>query len=407
MMSGSAPHVRRSSTGWLTLTHSEHFPNPFTQFFEPGDVLSPEHIITMVGERFISRQQDASRDSLASKLAVVVHDITKMRVDAIISPAHENLIYVGPSQLIGSVQQAGGPDLVNACRRLGRCSKGDAVATPGFKLPSTSVIHVVGPDHSEPFDEQKRILASCYRRAFLVAVQNGSRTIAIPDLSSLRAEITREEAARIATDEALLFIRNQSGAAVDLIVFCLLKRKLFDAYCRSLTERLHLHRHLTALVPREDDDLTESLLSTPAGTSSTSAVASQQEEWGGGSTSSYRTPWFCCRCRARPLVTSRCLVCYHDQCSTCSEGSPMRKLSLPPCLWLCELWTPNMKMLSRQQWTKKRDTTAADANQAPLRIPHERLSIDTLKYYDIPFHLTDDEVSPFRRPSATYERAIN
>ncbi len=110
-------------------------------------------------------------------------DITTLTVDAIVNAANSRLIPGGGVD--GAINKAAGPELANAMMTIGRCSTGEAVITPGFKLRATHVIHTVAPifaQHKEA--DVWRLLANCYRNSLALAAQHAVESIAFPSLGT-------------------------------------------------------------------------------------------------------------------------------------------------------------------------------------------------------------------------------
>jgi O-acetyl-ADP-ribose deacetylase (regulator of RNase III) len=133
---------------------------------------------------------------MAGRMTVVQGDITKQEVDAIVNAANERLL--GGGGVDGAIHRAAGPELKEECRKVGGCPTGEARITNGYRLPARHVIHTVGPvwhggDRGEP-----EKLASCYRSALRLAVENGARTVAFPGISTGVYGYPLEDATRLA-----------------------------------------------------------------------------------------------------------------------------------------------------------------------------------------------------------------
>jgi O-acetyl-ADP-ribose deacetylase (regulator of RNase III) len=119
-------------------------------------------------------------------IELVLGDITRQEVDAIVNAANSTLL--GGGGVDGAIHRAGGPAILEECIAIraerGECPTGEAVLTGGGRLPARHVIHAVGPvwrggDQGEP-----ELLASCYRNSLRIAAENGFRTVAFPSIST-------------------------------------------------------------------------------------------------------------------------------------------------------------------------------------------------------------------------------
>jgi O-acetyl-ADP-ribose deacetylase len=110
-------------------------------------------------------------------------DITLQRVDAIVNAANRQL--AGGGGVDGAIHRAAGAaELQTACRAIGSCPPGQAVATDGFNLPARWIIHTVGPVWRGGDQHEADTLASCYRSCLAVADHLGARSLAFPAIAT-------------------------------------------------------------------------------------------------------------------------------------------------------------------------------------------------------------------------------
>src|SRR4051812_25566778 len=121
---------------------------------------------------------------MKDSIGVVEGDITKLKVDAIVTAANERML--GGGGVDGAIHRAAGPGLYEECKNVPevspgvRCPTGEARITGGYELPAKHVIHTVGPVWHGGNDHEEEKLAACYRNSLELAVANGVKTIAFP-----------------------------------------------------------------------------------------------------------------------------------------------------------------------------------------------------------------------------------
>ena len=159
------------------------------------------------------------------KVRIVIADITKQEVDAIVNAA--NVQCLGGNGVDGAIHRAAGPALLAECLKLPevrpgvRCPVGNAVITGAGNLPCKFVIHTVGPDcrRVTDSDEQDRLLASAYRESLKLAKQNGIKSIAFPSISTGIYCFPLSRAAKIVAGVVGEFLANESDMSVTMCIF--------------------------------------------------------------------------------------------------------------------------------------------------------------------------------------------
>ena len=167
-------------------------------------------------------------------IELVLGDITRQRVDAIINAANTSLL--GGGGVDGAIHRAAGARLLEACRKIGGCPTGEARITPGFNLPATYVIHTVGPIWRGGTHDEDHLLASCYRKSMRLAHENGVRSIAFPSISTGIYQFPLERAVTIAVGE--LRDAAERYPEIKVIRVVAFSRETWNAYEREMKESI-------------------------------------------------------------------------------------------------------------------------------------------------------------------------
>ncbi|MBI5788026.1 MAG: O-acetyl-ADP-ribose deacetylase [Candidatus Schekmanbacteria bacterium] len=169
------------------------------------------------------------------KIRIIQGDITGLSVDAVVNAANNSLL--GGGGVDGAIHRAAGPKLLEECRTLKGCPTGEAKITKGYNLPAKHVIHTVGPVWSGGNQKEPEKLRSCYRRCFVVAAENGIKTIAFPSVSTGIYGYPIKKAVAIAVDTARQCLADYPE--IDQVVFVLFSLKDYHIY-KAYLDKLNL-----------------------------------------------------------------------------------------------------------------------------------------------------------------------
>lgn len=147
---------------------------------------------------------------LNGRLIVKVGDLTQEHVDAIVNAANSALL--GGGGVDGAIHRAGGPAIVEECRRIRATTHpeglptGEAVITRGGDLKARHVIHTVGPIYGEHGGREAEFLAACYRNSLKLAVENDLSSVAFPSISTGVYGYPKNEAAKVSSNAIVEFL---------------------------------------------------------------------------------------------------------------------------------------------------------------------------------------------------------
>ena len=141
------------------------------------------------------------------KINLIKGDITKLKVDAIVNAANTSLL--GGGGVDGAIHRAGGPEILEACRKIrnrqGGCKVGEAVYTTAGNMDAKYVIHTVGPRYNNGNSNEKMLLTNCYINSLTIAEELNVRSIAFPNISTGIYGYPKQEAAEVSIATATKF----------------------------------------------------------------------------------------------------------------------------------------------------------------------------------------------------------
>ena len=155
-------------------------------------------------------------ETYMKEIKIVVGDITKLEVDAIVNAANKTLL--GGGGVDGAIHRAAGSGLLKECMTLGGCETGQSKMTDAYNLPCKKVIHTVGPIWYGGNNHERELLASCYDTAMKLAEENKLENIAFSCISTGVYGFPKAEAAIIA--KRVLTEHLQNGYDGEIIVCC-------------------------------------------------------------------------------------------------------------------------------------------------------------------------------------------
>ncbi|KAL8797299.1 MAG: hypothetical protein Q9195_000453 [Heterodermia aff. obscurata] len=180
--------------------------------------------------------------SFNSRLSLIRTSITDLQVTSIVNAANESLL--GGGGVDGAIHRAAGRSLLAECRTLGGCNTGSAKLTSAYALPSSYIIHAVGPVYSfvkkqAPYLPAE-LLHGCYKTSLQLAASKGG-SLAFSCLSTGVYGYPSREAAEVALEvvrEWLVSDRDDGyeggkegeGKGLERIIFCCFEAKDERAY---------------------------------------------------------------------------------------------------------------------------------------------------------------------------------
>lgn len=165
------------------------------------------------------------------RIELLVGDITKIPVDAIVNAANASL--AGGGGVDGAIHRAGGPSLMRELDQIreaeGGCPTGSAVVTGAGRLPAQYVFHAVGPVYRDGTHGEPELLRSCYITCLNLAAERNLTSISFPSISTGVYGYPIREAAAIALETVRRWL-NDPGASVRIIKLVQFSQQDHDVY---------------------------------------------------------------------------------------------------------------------------------------------------------------------------------
>jgi O-acetyl-ADP-ribose deacetylase len=162
---------------------------------------------------------------LDGRVRVIVGDITREDVDAIVNAANSTLM--GGGGVDGAIHRVGGAQILEECREIRRTQlpdglpTGEAVITSGGLLPARYVIHTVGPIYGRHYGNEAELLASCYENSLRLAAQYELTSITFPSISTGAFGYPKAGAAADASRAIASFLKSETSISQVRLIFFL------------------------------------------------------------------------------------------------------------------------------------------------------------------------------------------
>ena len=165
----------------------------------------------------------------SSFLELVEGDITKQDTESIANAANKSLAGGGVD---GAIHRAGGPTIMDECRKIGGCPTGEARLTTGGNLLAKHVFHAVGPIYRGGAYGEPELLKNAYLSCLKLASENAIKSIAFPSISTGVYGYPIEDAAKIALATVIDYLKTHQK--INLVRFVLFGSDAYSKYEKVL-----------------------------------------------------------------------------------------------------------------------------------------------------------------------------
>jgi len=170
-------------------------------------------------------------------IEVIIGDITKLEIEAIVNPANSLMIMGGG--VAGAIKRAGGEEIEKEAMKQAPVPIGEAIITKAGKLRAKYVIHAPTMERPAMRTNTDKVRAAT-KAALKKANEQGISEIALPGMGTGVGGLDFE----IAADTMVLAIKEHidSGTKIKKVVLVALQNELGTAFCKAI-EKILLTTH--------------------------------------------------------------------------------------------------------------------------------------------------------------------
>jgi O-acetyl-ADP-ribose deacetylase len=174
--------------------------------------------------------EDKAHTFLGGCVRLLLGDITRQEVDAIVNAANSTLL--GGGGVDGAIHRAGGAEVLAECQEIRRTQyteglpTGQAVMTTGGRLPARHVIHTVGPIYGRHQGREAELLSLCYQNSLALAARHELASVAFPAISTGAFGYPQDEAARVASSAIERFLTGPESSVREIRLVFFMPRDL-------------------------------------------------------------------------------------------------------------------------------------------------------------------------------------
>ena len=171
-----------------------------------------------------------------TQLVLVRASVTDQAVDAIVNAANKTMR--GGGGIDGVIHRLGGPGIMSELQMKvpNGAETSQVVVTHGHNLPQPFVFHVAGPRWRDGRHDEHPQLAACYRNCLEEADSLGLTSIAFCSISTGVYGFPIEDAAPLAVNTVVDYLRERLNSKLIRIVFAMYGTDEFEEFQAALED---------------------------------------------------------------------------------------------------------------------------------------------------------------------------